>query len=92
MDKDLELVTITLPRCISDQILIDYKIFGDGLAERGQVLLEKAKSVGEAPNADADMIQKLAMRNQMMCSVLSSALQIADNKKKQEDELCAKRN
>ena len=92
MDKDLELVTITLPRFVIDQILIDYKILGDGLAERGQVLLAKAKSVGEAPNADADMIQKLAMRNQMMCSALSSALQIADNKKKQEDELCAKRN
>lgn len=85
MDKDLELVTITLPRFIIDQILIDYKIFGDGLAERGQVLLEKAKSVGEAANADADMIQKLAMRNQMMCSALSSALQIADNKKKQDE-------
>ena len=35
MDKDLELVTITLPRFIIDQILIDYKILGDGLAERG---------------------------------------------------------
>lgn len=92
MDKDLELVTITLPRFIIDQILIDYKIFSDGLAERGQELLEKAKSVGEAPNADADMIQKLAMKNQILCSALSSALQIADNRKKQEDELCAKRN
>ena len=85
MDKDLELVTITLPRFIIDQILIDYKIFGDGLAKRGQVLLEKAKSVGEATNTDADTIQKLAMRNQMLCSALSSALQIADNKKKQDE-------
>ena len=85
MDKDLELVTITLPRFIIEQILMDYKIFGDGLIQRGQELLEKAKSVGEAPNADADMIQKLAMKNQMMCSALSSALQIADNKKKQDE-------